>query len=54
LHDGSLGPARDIASASSLSVPQMERHESNLIFAWTESGPDGARVASGTVHIDAL
>jgi hypothetical protein len=54
LRDGTLGPARDIASASSLSVPQMERHDSNLIFAWTESGPDSVRVASGTVHIDAL
>jgi hypothetical protein len=52
--DGSLGPVRLIGHASALSVPQMSRHGSRLVFAWTESQPAGVNVASATVDIIAL
>jgi hypothetical protein len=52
--DGSLGPVRLIGHASALSVPQMSRHGSQLVFSWTRSQPDGAEVASATVDIIAL
>ncbi len=53
--DGSLGPVRLVAnSASGLSVPQMLRHGSELVFAWTESQEDGAHIASASVPINSL
>lgn len=55
LADGTLGPVRLVAdTANGFSVPQMERHGGNLIFAWTESTIRGTRVASGRVAIDKL
>ena len=53
--DGSLGPVRLVANtASGLSVPQMQRHGNELVFAWTEVKEGGAHVASAHVAADAL
>lgn len=53
--DGSLGPVRLVANtASGLSVPQMQRHGNELVFAWTESREGGAHVASARVAANSL
>ena len=53
--DGSAGPVRVVSSAASaFSVPQMLRHDSELIFAWTESEDDESTIKSARVQIDAL
>ena len=53
--DGTLGAVRQIANtASGLSVPQMQRHGNELVFAWTEAREAGAVVASARVAADAL
>ncbi|MGI9271387.1 MAG: hypothetical protein ACR2QT_06400 [Woeseiaceae bacterium] len=53
--NGSLGPVRLVANtASGLSVPQMQRHGDELVFAWTEVRDDGARVTSARVNVAAL
>ncbi len=53
--DGSLGPVRLVANtASGLSVPQMQRHGNELVFAWTEAKEGGSRVASARVAVNAL
>ena len=55
LASGALGPVRHIGNASGLSVPQMARVGADLVFAWTESRPDGAAaVASAKVAVNAL
>ncbi len=53
--DGSTGPVRIIAnSASAFSVPQMLRHNSDLVFAWTQSEGDESTINSARVAINSL
>jgi len=52
--DGSSGPVRLVAYASALSVPQMARRGSQLIFAWTQSSADSTSIETAVVDVAAL
>lgn len=53
--DGSVGTVREITDvASAFSVPQMLRHGSDLIFAWTQRNGDTQTVVSARVSINSL
>jgi hypothetical protein len=53
--DGSVGTIREITdAASAFSVAQMQRHGSDLIFAWTQSNGDSQTVVSARVSINSL
>jgi len=55
MSDATLGPIRVVArTATGLSVPQMVRVNTDLVFAWTEERAGGVHVASASIVIDSL